>query len=289
MQYHANTYAEDEWDVYWFERSMLGDIIAVYASDGTKLIGYRYDAWGVFSVSYYNGGQNTSATKNSFGYRGYYYDKDLGMYYLASRYYDAKICRFISPDSYISTGQGILGNNMYAYCGNNPVNRSDPSGQSWSELLEFINALSEDLRNFDIGNSGIDKVLDANYISSYKGALVIKGNFPASFSLGFIFLDYYKDDQTVYDKDIIEESLNHEYGHYMQLMDMSLFGYLAFVAIPSFTTSMLTYNGIIERDYYYGSPWEAEADRLGEVDRKENNTPWPGASYAIYHILTVFY
>ena len=48
MQYHANTYAEDEWDVYWFERSMLGDIIAVYASDGTKLIEYHYDAWGIF-------------------------------------------------------------------------------------------------------------------------------------------------------------------------------------------------------------------------------------------------
>ena len=50
------------------------------------------------SRSYHNGGQNTSATKNSFGYRGYYYDKDLEMYYLASRYYDAKIMRFISPD-----------------------------------------------------------------------------------------------------------------------------------------------------------------------------------------------
>ena len=132
MQYHANTYAEDEWDVYWFERSMLGDIIAVYASDGTKLIGYRYDAWGVFSVSYYNGGQNTSATKNSFGYRGYYYDKDLEMYYLASRYYDAKIKRFISPDdlSYLGANGDLLSYNLYAYCSNNPIMFTDPSGNS---------------------------------------------------------------------------------------------------------------------------------------------------------------
>ena len=38
------------------------------------------------SRSYHNGGPNTTATENSFGYRGYYYDKDLEMYYLASRY-----------------------------------------------------------------------------------------------------------------------------------------------------------------------------------------------------------
>ena len=34
-----------------------------------------------------------------------YYDKHLGMYYLQTRYYDAEICRFISADGYVSTGQ----------------------------------------------------------------------------------------------------------------------------------------------------------------------------------------
>lgn len=36
--------------------------------------------------------------------------------------------RFINADSYISTGAGILGNNMFAYCANNPVNYADDSG-----------------------------------------------------------------------------------------------------------------------------------------------------------------
>ena len=26
---------------------------------------------------------------------------------------------------------------MFAYCGNNPVNRVDPTGQFWSEIFEF--------------------------------------------------------------------------------------------------------------------------------------------------------
>ena len=36
--------------------------------------------------------------------------------------------RFINADSLVSTGQGILGNNMFAYCLNNPVVLVDTSG-----------------------------------------------------------------------------------------------------------------------------------------------------------------
>ena len=51
------------------------------------------------------------------------------MYYLQSRYYDPKICRFINADSYTSTGQGPLGYNMFAYCLNNPIFRYDSNGR----------------------------------------------------------------------------------------------------------------------------------------------------------------
>jgi hypothetical protein len=36
--------------------------------------------------------------------------------------------RFINADAYASTGQGILGNNMFAYCLNNPIRYVDKSG-----------------------------------------------------------------------------------------------------------------------------------------------------------------
>ena len=36
--------------------------------------------------------------------------------------------RFINADELVSTGQGLLGNNMFAYCRNNPVKRKDASG-----------------------------------------------------------------------------------------------------------------------------------------------------------------
>lgn len=57
------------------------------------------------------------------------------MYYVKSRYYDPRIGRFINVDGYVSTGQGILGTNMFAYCGNNPITRADPSGQLWGVVI----------------------------------------------------------------------------------------------------------------------------------------------------------
>ena len=50
------------------------------------------------------------------------------MYYLQSRYYNPEIGRFINADSLVSTGQGVLGYNMFAYCNNNPVMGYDPTG-----------------------------------------------------------------------------------------------------------------------------------------------------------------
>ena len=39
--------------------------------------------------------------------------------------------RFINADVDVATGHGLLGNNMFAYCGNNPVNNTDSSGEDW--------------------------------------------------------------------------------------------------------------------------------------------------------------
>ena len=49
--------------------------------------------------------------------------------------------RFINGDALASTGQGVLGNNMFAYCGNNPVLRFDPTGCCWEILFFRIDCL----------------------------------------------------------------------------------------------------------------------------------------------------
>ncbi|GEM_PF-1228936 len=66
--------------------------------------------------------------KTPYRYRGYRYDTEAGYYYLQSRYYNPEWGRFLNADGLVSTGQGFIGYNMFAYCLNSPVNRRDDNG-----------------------------------------------------------------------------------------------------------------------------------------------------------------
>ena len=90
----------------------------------------RFDSWGKL-LSTSGSLASTLGKDNPFRYRGYVYDEETGFYYLQSRYYNPEVGRFISSDVLLSTGQGVLGHNAYAYCLNNPVNREDSNG-NWS-------------------------------------------------------------------------------------------------------------------------------------------------------------
>ena len=72
---------------------------------------------------------NTIVNNNPIRYRGYYYDQDTKLYYLNARYYCPEWRRFISPDdtAYLDI-ESANGLNLYAYCGNDPINYKDPSG-----------------------------------------------------------------------------------------------------------------------------------------------------------------
>ena len=59
------------------------------------------------------------------------YVAESGLYYLNSRYYDPETGRFLNADGQLSTGSDLTGMNLFAYCGNNPVNRTDSSGEAW--------------------------------------------------------------------------------------------------------------------------------------------------------------
>ena len=172
FKFRKTSYAEGVFDTYWFEKNLQGDVIAVYSESGLKLVKYIYDAWGNCTEEYLNGGAGTIVAQNPFRYRGYYWDKVSGFYYLNSRYYDPVIGRFINADGYISTGQGILGNNMYAYCGNNPVMLNDPTGMFWEEILDFFEELINDIGfalNFNKENEGDSTYLGVVTVENGSG------------------------------------------------------------------------------------------------------------------------
>ena len=122
---------------YYYQKNAQGDVIAIITCDGSGnnsvVATYVYDAFGNHKVYDANGNENFDeyfiGNINPIRYRSYYYDIETGLYYLKARYYDPKIGRFISPDSTKYLDPETLGClNLYAYCNNNPVMYSDPSG-----------------------------------------------------------------------------------------------------------------------------------------------------------------
>ena len=118
---------------YILRKNAQGDVIALCDSNGAVVARYVYDAWGNHKVLNPDGTENTSAgfigNINPIRYRGYYFDKDLGLYWLKTRFYDPQTGRFISPDSVEYLDPETLGGiNLYAYCNNNPVMNVDPDG-----------------------------------------------------------------------------------------------------------------------------------------------------------------
>ena len=127
--------------LYYYITNLQGDVMQIVNSNGTTVATYDYDPYGNIISS-----TGSIAEINPFRYRGYVYDTETGLYYLQSRYYDPEMGRFINADSYASTGQDILGNNMFTYCLNNPVYYSDQDGDIavpafvWTALIDGISS-----------------------------------------------------------------------------------------------------------------------------------------------------
>ncbi len=79
--------------------------------------------------------RDTNPGFQPFGFQGGLYDPDTGLVEFGCRWYDAYTGRWISKDPIILDG----GWNVYAFCDNDPINRTDPSGMYWFwQFKEFV-------------------------------------------------------------------------------------------------------------------------------------------------------
>ena len=122
-------------DTYYYVKNIQGDVLCVTDDAGTPIVHYTYDAWGAMTIS--PASQNVPsqtlaevAFLNPVTYRGYFYDHELGFYYLQSRYYDPETGRFISADDTkcCSVENHLTSANMFAYGINNPISYRDHTG-----------------------------------------------------------------------------------------------------------------------------------------------------------------
>ena len=88
------------------------------------MITYRYDVYGNTIKSNYT-------LNNPYQYNGEYTDSSTGLQYLRARYYDSSQGRFTTKDTLLGSTEKPITRNLYTYCGNNPLNVTDPSGHGW--------------------------------------------------------------------------------------------------------------------------------------------------------------
>ena len=126
-----------------YVKNLQGDVVAVVDESGTVLVEYIYSAYGEFFTEYVtsNTSIRTILDYSPFRYRGYMYDAESGFYYLNSRYYDPEVGRFVNADSYeviTASLSALTDKNLYAYCDNNPVMRTDHNGEFWNVIAGAV-------------------------------------------------------------------------------------------------------------------------------------------------------
>jgi RHS repeat-associated protein len=116
--------------------------VDVTNANGNVIARQNFDAWGrrrkVQDYSYLP--QNTSSTDNGLnnsgtlpkwlyrGYTGHEMLDEFALINMNARLYDPVVGMFLSPDNYIQAPGNTQNYNRYAYCLNNPLKYTDPSG-----------------------------------------------------------------------------------------------------------------------------------------------------------------
>ena len=112
----------------------LGSVTSVISTAGTVTAAYAYDPYGHLAAT-----TGTGTTDNLIGYTGALDDPASTLLHLGDRWYNPAAGAFTSQDTNSYLDNPTDGN-RYAYAADNPVNNTDPTGQSLiSDVVDTVN------------------------------------------------------------------------------------------------------------------------------------------------------
>jgi RHS repeat-associated protein len=113
----------------YYYQDKLGSTTHVANAIGQLVESYHYDLTGTPTETSTHGVVDL--------YAGERWIPELRLYDLRNRFMSPELGRFLQPDPIGFKGDG---SNLYRYCGNDPVDRSDPDGtiDTWSRLMAFF-------------------------------------------------------------------------------------------------------------------------------------------------------
>ena len=118
------SWADGDWSQHQYDAQ--GNCILLTDTDGLIREQYDYDAFG-FPYVYDRWGNYIGGLpgRNRFLFTGREWIKELRLYDYRARLYQPELGRFLQPDPSGFSGGDY---NLYRYCDNDPVNKSDPTG-----------------------------------------------------------------------------------------------------------------------------------------------------------------
>jgi len=117
---------------YFYLHDRLGSVRQIIDTSGNVKNRYTYRPFG---ESYDDEGEVEETITNPFKFTGQYFDAEIDEYYLRARQYDPHIGRFTSRDPVFGKSKEPMTLHVYLYCLNNPINRTDLTGEfSFAEI-----------------------------------------------------------------------------------------------------------------------------------------------------------
>jgi RHS repeat-associated protein len=171
----AAIYIENDGDgeLYYAYTDYLGSLTAITDENGVVIEHYSFDAWG----NRRNPDQwELPDTRTSFltdrGFTMHEHLDGFSLINMNGRVYDPQVGRFLSPDPYIQSPGNWLNYNRYAYCLNNPLIYTDPSGEFWNFFNSSFNGADVAYSSGGVGRAGDGMIYTIGAATNYNPTMM---------------------------------------------------------------------------------------------------------------------